>query len=103
MNDIKKTIDGLKRMRIGLFNGKIDGEPMKPYLDAAIEALEKQLNDEVKDLVEVIRCKDCSYSEKRTIVGNGITEPPYVTVWRCDVTDLGMQEDDYCNYGEKGK
>ena len=65
MNDIKKTIDGLKRMRIGLFNGKIDGEPMKPYLDAAIEALEKQLNDEVKDLVEVIRCKDCSYSEKK--------------------------------------
>lgn len=41
----KKLIDGLKRMRIGLFNAKIDKEPIRPYLDAAITALEAQQAD----------------------------------------------------------
>lgn len=41
----QEAIEGLKRMRIGMFNGKIDGEPMMPYFNVAIEALEKQIND----------------------------------------------------------
>lgn len=55
----------------------------------------------MKDLVEVVRCKDCMHSEKRKIIGNGITEPPYKTVWRCEISELGMKPDDYCSYGKE--
>ena len=43
MNDIERAIDGLERIKIGLFNAKIDGEPIRPHLNTAIAALEKQI------------------------------------------------------------
>ena len=41
--EIEKALDGLKRMRIAMFNYCIDGERIKPFLDTAISALEKQI------------------------------------------------------------
>jgi len=53
------------------------------------------------DIVMVTRCNSYCYSKEVKVVGNGITEPPYITVWRCSISELGMKEDDYCSYGEK--
>ena len=39
--DIKKLLDGLSRIKIGLITATIDGERIYPYLDAAQEAIEK--------------------------------------------------------------
>jgi len=41
--EIEKVLDGLKRMKIAMFNYCIDGERIKPFLDTAISALEKQI------------------------------------------------------------
>lgn len=41
--EIEKMLDGLKRMRIAMFNYCIDGERIKPFLDTAISALERQI------------------------------------------------------------
>jgi hypothetical protein len=68
------------------------------YFDLAINSLEKQLYG---TLVEVVRCKVCTHSDKIRKVGNGITEPPYIVVYRCDISELGMQEDDFCSYGDR--
>ena len=43
--EIEKALDGLKRMRIAMFNYCIDGERLKPFLDTTISALEKQLTN----------------------------------------------------------
>ena len=43
--EIEKALDGLKRMRITMFNYCIDGERLKPFLDTTISALEKQLTN----------------------------------------------------------
>lgn len=40
--DIKKLIDGISRIRIGLITATIDGERIFPYLEAAQELIEKQ-------------------------------------------------------------
>ncbi len=40
--DIKKLIDGISRIKIGLITATIDGERIFPYLEAAQELIEKQ-------------------------------------------------------------
>lgn len=40
--DIKKLIDGISRIKIGLVTSTIDGERIFPYLESAQKTLEKQ-------------------------------------------------------------
>ncbi|WP_313186675.1 hypothetical protein [Lacrimispora sp.] len=40
--DIKKLIDGISRIKIGLITATIDGERIFTYLEAAQELIEKQ-------------------------------------------------------------
>lgn len=56
----------------------------------------------MKELMEVVKCKNCKHSENKRVVGNGITEPPYITRLQCNLLKLApMNEEDYCSYGEE--
>lgn len=45
MITVEQAIDGIKRIKIGFFNALIDRQPIGPFLDAAITALEAQKDD----------------------------------------------------------
>lgn len=48
-----------------------------------------------KDLVEVVRCKDCKYiTEHYDVDGN-------VPYWTCSEWDSGTDYDGFCSYGER--
>ena len=51
-------------------------------------------NYEAKDLVEVVRCKDCKHN-CNTCFNHGGNEPI------CDFTDRKMKETDFCSFGER--
>lgn len=44
------------------------------------------------DAVVVTRCKDCKYLVNATVNANGFLI--------CDVSDMEITPDDFCNYGE---
>lgn len=46
---------------------------------------------------EFKKCEDCLYGQLERVVGNGITEPPYVWLIRCPYNDYYKYPDDYCN------
>lgn len=52
-------------------------------------------------LEEVVRCGSCARATRRTVVGNGITESPYIYLYECGISHLGMQQNDFCSYGQK--
>jgi len=57
---------------------------------------------EPDEVVKPVRCRECLHSKPHKKVGNGISEPPYITGIRCTQFDLfPMQEGDYCSYGER--
>jgi hypothetical protein len=73
-------------------------------LDLMIEACNRvwhvDQNKSIKEnLKQIVRCKDCECSDEIKKVGNGITEPPYITIYRCTMSELGMYGEDFCNYG----
>ena len=41
-------------------------------------------------------CEDCHLANKETVCGNGITEPPYLTMYRCPY------DKEYYHYGDDG-
>lgn len=49
-------------------------------------------------------CKDCGRGVKKTIPGNGISEPPYVSAIRCPFDDKYYHDPDAeCNFKEQLK
>ena len=53
----------------------------------------------IKAKVKVTRCGKCPYGEKKLVVGNWITEPPYISVIRCPYdNEYYKYPDDKCNH-----
>lgn len=50
-------------------------------------------------------CENCPLGESKTIPGNGITEPPYITVVRCPFDDVYYKRwsDDCCHEEERAE
>ena len=46
------------------------------------------------DVVEVVRCKDCKYCEKRRTAN-------CLTFFYCLMQECSVKDNDYCSYGEK--
>ena len=65
------------------YNKKVDYVPFK-------EAVPKPN----KDLVEVVRCKECKHNYNK-VINHGKMQP------RCDFTDRVLTENDYCSRGER--
>ena len=61
--------------------------------DGVIDLVEKQ---PAADVVEVVRCKDCRF---KTLTQDGEYNPEDI-VCEFFMTD-GMQENDFCSYGER--
>ena len=56
----------------------------------------------MKEIVEIIRCENCKHSILKRIVGDGISEPPYVLERQCTKLMLApMKDNDYCSYAEE--
>ena len=68
--------------------------------DTAISQLEEYgigFAEKKRDLVEVVRCKDCKYmTEHYDIDGNA----PY---WTCSEWDSGTDADGFCHHGERSE
>lgn len=53
-------------------------------------------------LDENFSCQNCKFGITKVIVGNGLTEPPYIEGILCEKFDLFlMSEDDFCTYFEE--
>ncbi len=59
--DNEKAIDVLKRLRIALFNDRVDGDRVFEPLRKGVEALEKQIPKKVIKLYEVARVYDYGF------------------------------------------
>lgn len=52
----------------------------------------------------MIFCDECPLGKKETIVGNGITEPPYLQLIRCPFeTEYYKYPDDECSHRDEAK
>ena len=70
----------------------------EPYKQSAILGVVSTIeNTPTADVVEVVRCKDCFYSEKTLS-----DECPKECSW-CKKLCFVTHENHYCSYGEKGK
>lgn len=49
---------------------------------------------ELKERLEVVRCKDCKYSKH-------LKQYPKVSTLKCTLTDAVYLADDFCSYGER--
>ena len=46
-------------------------------------------------------CEDCHLAKKEKVCGNGITEPPYLSMYRCPYDkEYYHYGDDECKYNE---
>lgn len=59
------------------------------------EELAKEKEEALRDIVEVVRCKDCKYWQD-----NNDGYPYDLCAWREDETP---DADDYCSYGERNE
>ena len=64
--------------------------PDEPYKGAIRRVLQQAQS---ADVVEVVRCKDCRYSERARITDNGLKI--------CAASGMEITDDDFCSYGER--
>ena len=60
---------------------------------------EKMVLEEVKEIMAVVRCKDCRFAMIRTEeeMNKTIKPQPILCEWFC----IGVENDDYCSHGER--
>lgn len=63
----------------------------------ALQDRVKELEDKLKDSVEVVRCKDCRFSEIFQNDSSGVM----AMYCRAFTLDRMIAEDDFCSYGER--
>jgi predicted nucleic-acid-binding Zn-ribbon protein len=63
----------------------------------ALQDRVKELADKLKDSVEVVRCKDCRFSEIFQNDSSGVM----AMYCRAFTLDRMIAEDDFCSYGER--
>lgn len=70
----------------------LDDYVPKDFHDKTCEAMAKRHQEEIADMVSVVRCKECKYLYNDADTGKA-----------CEFTNLGMQPDDFCSYGERSR
>jgi hypothetical protein len=77
------------------FAGKLLQKQFEKQSDKiTISEVIRLVNSQPKaDVVEVIRCKNCEYWDKRTVNDKGFVI--------CPVSGMEIHTEDYCSYGER--
>ena len=64
----------------------------KDFHDKTCEAMAKRHQEEIADMVSVVRCKECKWQTKDQY------DEPY-----CGFHSIGIYADDFCSYGERSE
>ena len=70
----------------------LDDYVPKDFHDKTCEAMAKAHQEEITDMVRVVRCKECKWYDADTDWAN----IPY-----CDMHHIEAYEDGFCSYGER--
>ena len=73
---------------------ELDDYVPKDFHDKTCEAMAKAHQEEIADMVRVVRCKECKHNYNKAL-NHGKMQP------RCDFTDWKLSENDYCSRGER--
>jgi hypothetical protein len=74
--------------------GIMVGAPLMDAVLLAIKALKAEKDRKnLFDAVEVVRCKDCKYWERRLVNAKGFAI--------CAASGMDITADDFCSYGER--
>lgn len=69
----------------------------KDFHDKTCEAMAKAHQEEIADMVSVVRCKECRYCKRKKGTFKG--EP--IIFYRCEENNRDVENDDYCSFGER--
>jgi hypothetical protein len=69
----------------------------KEFHDKTCEAMAKRHQEEIADMVSVVRCKECRYCKRKKGTFKG--EP--IIFYRCEENNRDVDSDDFCSYGER--
>ena len=73
----------------------LDDYVPKDFHDKTCEAMAKRHQEEIADMVSVVRCKECKHFEKNDSILRG--------EWWCDLWADTIEDDGYCSYGERSE
>lgn len=76
----------------------IEAVPME-YHNKVCEAMAKRHQEEIADMVSVVRCKECRYCKMKRGTFKG--EP--IIFYRCTENNRDVESDDYCSWGERSR
>lgn len=79
-------------------SGRAENPVIQGYALARDHAIDCVLETPAADVVEVVRCKDCTYCEEHHYEYEG--EEPYIKLI-CKWSNYSHQPNDYCSYGER--
>ena len=77
----------------------LDDYVPKDFHDKTCEAMAKRHQEEIADMVSVVRCKECRYCKRKKGTFKG--EP--IIFYRCEENNRDVESDDFCSYGERSK
>lgn len=88
-------VDGTARINLRLAKNIVEDMPSinlddyvpKDFHDKTCEAMAKRHQNEIEDMVEVVRCKECKWADKCSQI--------------CYKFNHFINADDYCSYGER--
>ena len=69
----------------------------KDFHDKTCEAMAKAHQEEIANMVSVVRCKECRYCKRKRGTFKG--EP--IIFYRCEENNRDVESDDFCSYGER--
>ena len=76
---------------------ELDDYVPKDFHDKTCEAMAKAHQEEIADMVSVVRCKECRYCKRKKGTFKG--EP--IIFYRCEENNRDVESDDFCTYGER--
>lgn len=71
----------------------------REFHDKTCEAMAKRHQEEIADMVSVVRCKECRYCKRKKGTFKG--EP--IIFYRCEENNRDVESDDFCSYGERSR
>lgn len=75
----------------------LDDYVPKDFHDKACEAMAKRHQEEIANMVSVVRCKECRYCKRKRGTFKG--EP--IIFYRCEENNRDVESDDFCSWGER--
>lgn len=75
----------------------LDDYVPRDFHDKTCEAMAKAHQEEIADMVSVVRCKECRYCKRK----NGTFKGEPIIFYRCEENNRDVESDDFCSYGER--